>query len=142
MRYYLGYLSLKTDLSTVPTYKHAPITEAVIEIKFGSPLDKEVVEKASAKFSSHYPHDQRLENVKVALQLGTQEGSNPKTQVQHAIAVGHRRSSLDQTQLLVLFPSSFVISQLAPYSGWEEFYLKVYPRLANMEKGGRISDNF
>lgn len=102
------------------SYKHAPITEAVIEIKIDSSLDQAGVEKASAKFRAHYPQDQRIQNVKVALLLAPRTRSNPKTQVDRNL--GHRRSSSDLTQLLVLFPSSLMVSQLAPYPGWDQFY--------------------
>jgi uncharacterized protein (TIGR04255 family) len=105
---------------TQPSYKHAPITEAVIEIKIDSSLDQAEIERASAKFLTHYPQDQRIESVKVALLLATKTGSNPKTKVDRD--VGHRRSSLDLTELLVLFPSSLMVSQLAPYPGWDQFY--------------------
>lgn len=102
------------------SYKHAPITEAVIEIRIDSSLDQAALEKASAKFRSHYPQDQRVENVKIALSLEVKPGSNPKTRVDRN--AGHRRSSSDLTQLLVLFPSSLIVSQLAPYPGWDQFY--------------------
>jgi uncharacterized protein (TIGR04255 family) len=107
---------------TQPSYKHAPITEAVIEIKIDSSLDQAAVEKASAKFRTHYPQDQRIENVTIALHLEAKTGSNPKTRVARDIDIGYRRSSLDLTQLLVLFPSSLMVSQLAPYPGWDQFY--------------------
>ena len=105
---------------TQPSYKHAPITEAVIEIKVDSALDQAKLAKVSAKFLTHYPQDQRIENLKVALHLPTQTGTDPKTRVDRDI--GHRRSSPDLTQLLLLFPSSLIVSQLAPYPGWDQFY--------------------
>jgi len=36
--------------------------------------------------------------------------------------IGHRRSSDDQTQIVILWPRSFVFSQLAPYPGWDVFF--------------------
>lgn len=105
---------------TQPTYKHAPITEAVIEIKIDSSLDQTELERVSAKFLTHYPQDQRIENVKVALLLAIKTGSHAKTKVDRK--AGHRRSSSDLTELLVLFPSSVMVSQLAPYPGWDQFY--------------------
>lgn len=105
---------------TQPSYSHAPITEAVIEIKIDSSLDQTEVKKVSAKFRTHYPQDQRIESVKVALHLANKTGNDLRTQVDRNI--GHRHSSLDLTQLLVLFPSSLMVSQLAPYPGWDQFY--------------------
>ena len=102
------------------SYKHAPITEAVIEIKIDSALNQAEVEKATTKFRTHYPQDQRVENVTLALLIDAKPGGDPKTWVDRNI--GHRRSSLDLTQLLVLFPSSLMVSQLAPYPGWDQFY--------------------
>ncbi len=105
---------------TQPSYTRAPITEAVIEIRIDSSLDQAEIEKASAKFLAHYPQDQRIDNVTFAVRLANELGSATKTRVNRNI--GYRRSTLDLTHLLVLLPSSLMVSQLAPYPGWDEFY--------------------
>ncbi len=107
---------------TQSSYKKAPITEAVIEIKIASPLEPKEVEKVSAKFRSNYPHHQNVDSLTVALQLPAGEGGDPKAQIDRE--PGHRRSSSDLTQLLVLGRSAFAVSQLAPYPGWDEFFAR------------------
>ncbi len=101
-------------------YKQPPITEAVIEIRFATPADDPAVAKASADFKSYYPQEELITNVGVQLYLP----SSPqiKTKAQTVEKRGRRRSSLDQTQLLLLWPENFVISQLAPYPGWDAFF--------------------
>lgn len=106
---------------TQPSYKHAPITEAVIEISFAKPIGSAEVNKVSEKFNSHYPQHQSVQNVKVAVAMPAGQKDNPTAEFVER-EEGHRRSSSDMTQLLVLWRSSFLISQLAPYPGWDEFF--------------------
>lgn len=99
-----------------PPYAKAPITEAVIEIKFKSAVDAAVIEKVRQKLMSHYPQHQNVESINVAVQL---QRDAPATKVDRA--PGHRLASVDMTELLLLWESSFLISQLAPYPGWDSF---------------------
>lgn len=102
-----------------PPYSHPPITEAVIEIKFSTPLESTVFEKLNHKFNRNYPEDKAIRNVLVALKI-TGESPHPQPSASEGVS-GHRRSSADMTELLVWWPSSFVVSQLAPYPGWNLF---------------------
>lgn len=103
-----------------PSYKHAPITEAVIAINFATPLDPDDIARVSNKFSPLYPQYHRVENVNIEVQLSADQKSVPTAETNRE--VGHRRSSSDMTELLVLWRSSFMISQLAPYPGWDDFF--------------------
>lgn len=108
-----------TEVKAIP-YTHPPITEAVIEVKFAAPLDSKVFEKLNTKFNKNYPDDKVIHSVRFDL---TVKAGYPRPQSSTSDArKGHRRSSADMTQLLVLWPDSFIISQLAPYSGWEAFF--------------------
>lgn len=102
-------------------YKHPPITEAVIAINFSTPMEANDVEKASEKLASDYPQHQNVENVKLSVQLPSGQDDRPTTEY-YDREVGHRRASPDMTELVVLWRSAFVISQLAPYPGWEIFF--------------------
>ena len=104
---------------TQPSYKRAPITEAVIAINFAQPLAPDLIASVSDKFSAYYPKHHNVENVKVAVQIPASQQDIPKTKIDRD--VGHRRSSVDMTELVVLWPSAFAISQLAPYPGWDVF---------------------
>ena len=102
-----------------PSYPHAPITEAIIEIKFATPLDPSDVDKINEKFGAYYPQHQNVETVDINLNLT--EIQSDKATAQLDRAVGHRRASVDMTELLVIWRPAFVISQLAPYPGWDSF---------------------
>ncbi len=123
-------------------YKQPPITEAVIEIRFATPNDDAVIAKASGDFKSHYPREDAATNVAVQLYLPT--GPEIKTTAQTLEKKGRRRSSTDQTQLLLLWPDNFVVSQLAPYPGWDAFFERfrrdweIWKRAIGYRKIGRI----
>jgi uncharacterized protein (TIGR04255 family) len=82
-------------------------------------MDAAGIEKVNDKFGSHYPQHQRVENLKLEVQLSAGQTDAPATAIDRE--GGYRRSSSDMTQLLVLWRSAFVVSQLAPYPGWDEF---------------------
>lgn len=98
------------------TYSRPPIMEAVIGINFSSPVTKEAIDKFEKKFRTHYPTHQRVSNYNIALTLSSQVSTNLNKQD------GCRLSTEDMTQMAVLWPSSFTVSQLAPYEGWDKFY--------------------
>lgn len=126
-----------------PSYKHAPITEAVIEICFETPISSAEIKKASEKFSSHYPQHQSVQNAKIAVAMPTGQKDSPTAEFVGR-EEGHRRSSVDMTQLLVLWRSSFLVSQLAPYPGWDNFFRrfvrdwKVWKKLIGFRTISRI----
>jgi len=91
----------------------------VIGIYFVEPIGSGEVDAVSAKFDLHYPHHQDVENLNVAVEL--QAGQNESAKAKVESEKGHRRSSTDMTELLVLWRSAFVVSQLAPYPGWDTF---------------------
>lgn len=102
------------------SYIRPPITEAVIEIRFTPPVESAQVEKNSAKFERFYPEQQVVSNVEFGLGIPASQ-QDPLTAQLHQ-DIGRRRSSSDLTQILVLWESKFVISQLAPYPGWDTFF--------------------
>ena len=99
------------------SYKRPPIVEAVVGINFATPVGADVLEKASEKFAKYYPQHHAVQNVTVA--LGMIDGK-PTTEPQYN-ELGHRRTNIDVTELLVLWSSEFTLSQLAPYPGWDAF---------------------
>lgn len=105
-------------------------------------MDSAGVDKVSDKFGSHYPQHQRVENLMVAVQLPAGQTDTPTTEIDRQ--VGHRRSSSDMTELLVLWRSALVVSQLAPYPGWDEFFRrfvrdwKVWKRVMGFQTIARL----
>lgn len=102
-------------------YQHAPITEAVIEIKFASPVKDADLEKVGADYKAHYVQEQPVSSYLLGVGLPVKKGVRP------VIAdcdekVGRRLLSKDATQCLMLWPTSFMVAQLAPYRNWEDFF--------------------
>jgi uncharacterized protein (TIGR04255 family) len=104
---------------TKPPYPKAPITEAVIEIKFKTALDASDIDKVRERLASAYPQHQNVQSFNVAVQLLENQPDAPTTKIERT--AGHRLASVDMTELLLLWESAFVISQLAPYPGWDSF---------------------
>jgi uncharacterized protein (TIGR04255 family) len=125
-----------------PGYKRPPITEAVVEIRFQRPLDANEAVKVSAGFEAQYPIESIVRNVKVAVGMPPEREEIPVAAINQQ--VGHRRSSLDLTEILVVWPQAFVLSQLAPYPGWEAFHGRfvrdwtVWKRVVGFRKVSRI----
>ena len=104
-------------------YRRPPITEAIIEIRFASPLAPAEVEKLSYRLASCYPNEQPIQNLDVALAVPIGGlAAQPTAQVNQML--GQRRSTSDQTEIVLIWPSTFLLSQLAPYPGWEIYFAR------------------
>jgi len=102
-------------------YKSAPITEAVIQIRYAEPAEADLLAEAGADLKAFYPSQHPLVNYDVTVGLPPPNvRGEAVTQVNQA--TGHRLSSTDQAEILLLWPLTFVVSQLAPYPGWEIFF--------------------
>lgn len=102
----------------IKDYVHPPITEAVIAINFKSTIEFDELTSVSKKFQKEYPQSQAISNVSFSVDVDGGAVPTPKnTQNQK----GWRLSSEDMTEILVMWPQSFTISQLAPYVGWSKF---------------------
>ncbi len=108
-------MTTSPDTAIMP-YNRPPITEAVIGINFVSPITDKELKKLDRKFHTYYPHGQVIPNYNIALVVHDQVTTNCEKRY------GYRRSTADMTELVVFLPTSFVVSQLAPYKGWENFY--------------------
>lgn len=104
-------------------YKRPPITEAVIAISFAAPIDSRDLAKVNSDFAKVYPQHQDARNLNLELVMPPTPDLSPGTNIQRD-EIGHRRSSDDQTQIIIVWPSVFVFSQLAPYPGWDEFFAR------------------
>lgn len=101
-------------------YDHPPITEAVIAINFKSAIRFEDLTIISKKYQKEYPQSQAISNVSFTVDVDDQ-GSAVPTPKNTQNQKGWRLSSGDVTEILVMWPQSFTISQLAPYVGWDKF---------------------
>lgn len=94
-------------------YAKAPITEAIIELRYKDPLDQATIEKLAKAFSVEYIFDEPLQNIDIKM--------GPAGATLEVRWLGKKLSSLDRTDILVVGVQSFLCSRLAPYTGWEEF---------------------
>jgi uncharacterized protein (TIGR04255 family) len=126
-------------------YKRPPITEAVIGIAFAEQLDATKLGKANKKFIKDYSQHVEVKNISVKVDF-SQDGRANTDDAQ--ITNGHRHSNKDADELLVLGPSEFVVSQLAPYPGWEAFIArferdwKTWKQVAGFLQVSRIGVRF
>lgn len=100
-------------------YKRPPITEAVIGITFSSPINSTQLDSITNKFQATYPHKQQVSTFDLSVEINSADPKDNRADFKPT--VGHRLSTDDQTQLLVLWPNSVILSQLPPYQGWEAF---------------------
>src|SRR5262245_21109480 len=96
-------------------YKRAPITEAVIELRFTHPIGQKSVEKAARRVRGTYAFEDPEDAVNLHFDVDTK-----KAQVQHTW-FGVKLSSLDRADISSFRTNSFMCSRLAPYPGWEAF---------------------
>ena len=95
-----------SDLSAT-SYDHPPITEAVIGINFANPISDSDLGSALKKFRTIYPSYNAVKNLNVAVEIAKDDNKKPTANVNHHI--GHRLSSADMTQILMLWPNSFTV---------------------------------
>jgi uncharacterized protein (TIGR04255 family) len=110
----------------VMKYKRAPITEAVLELRYARPLDQNVVEKSAEVIGKDYFYNEIEQNINFSLEA---KGAKVET-----IWEGKQLSSLDRADTVIFRRSSFVCSRLAPYLGWEEFTPRAKKAWAALKK--------
>ena len=102
-------------------YSRAPITEAVIELRFADPVKDAAIERAVRRLSGpQYPHSDK--EMSRELTLDFEKAAVAKSSVQWS---GYNLSSADRTDHTLLRTSAFLGSRLAPYQGWEQFCSRV-----------------
>lgn len=102
-------------------YKRAPITEAVVEIKSATPIDKRKRNKAVKKLNKFYSHHDPV--TQQNFEVNIKPGGTPRIQTTDSVL--DKFSSEEMTQQLHISDTSFVVSRLAPYTGWEKFKLRI-----------------
>jgi uncharacterized protein (TIGR04255 family) len=100
-------------------YKRAPITEAVLEVRYARPIERTAIEKATAAIAPRYFYNEEEQGVNIAVDIS---GRPPNVKAEW---MGRKLSSLDRADVTFLRRSAFVISRLAPYPGWETFRMRM-----------------
>jgi uncharacterized protein (TIGR04255 family) len=98
-------------------YRKAPITEAVIELRFEPKLPMERIASVAAKVRSRYP--QQVEQRSFEFSVDS-TGGVPIARHTEEVD-GLRLSSEDQANVLVIGSGSLLTARLGSYDGWESF---------------------
>jgi len=135
---------METSGIAASVYERPPITEAVIGITFESPIDSKILDSVNKKYIKYYPQCQLVTNYRLNVKIDEQNDQRNQPTVNSEQDRGYRLSSKDMTQLLLVWPSNLTISQLAPYSGWDDLFVrftrdwKKWKRFAGHKKISRI----
>jgi uncharacterized protein (TIGR04255 family) len=99
-------------------YKRAPITEAIIELRFARSFDKAIVENAARRARDDYFFEDPEDAMNFKFDINTR-----KAEVETAWH-GVKLSSVDRADFIFFRTNTFVCSRLAPYTGWENFCVR------------------
>lgn len=113
----------------MPHYPRAPITEAVIEIKFSEPVAKEAVDKVQARLRDTYLLIDPWHARTLQVDVGALSASVANQ------ADGYRLNSLDRVDVCLVTTRNFTVSRLAPYTDWEDLFNRA---MRNWEEWKRV----
>ena len=114
------------------SYRHPPIIEAVIEIRFTEAVSVQLLADVSNALAPRYPSEQIVSNMQVQFNVG-EASKQPTAQV----ATGpqaYRRASSTEAEIAVASPTGLVVSQLPDYPGWEVFFDRFKHDWSNWKK--------
>jgi uncharacterized protein (TIGR04255 family) len=98
----------------VHVYRRPPITEAVIEVRFGTAVSNDVLDKVAKRFADRYPLSEHGDVAEIAVQIG----DRPILR-QGPLQRNYKLRSADASDILLLQPTILAVSRLPPYPGWE-----------------------
>ena len=97
-------------------YPRPPITEAVIELKYGEQTEVSAVERIARKFAKNYPISEDQEGVELQIDTKSTEVKRERNWS------GKKLNSVDQVDIVMVRTDAFSCIRLAPYNGWDEFF--------------------
>lgn len=108
---------------TDTNYPKPPITEAIIGIDFTSPIQFDDLNVISSKFKIDYPNIENIQSLDVDVNPPNNQNTLVNNNHIHLNAIGGLRlSSPDVSRLMLIWPKTLTISQLAPYQGWDDLF--------------------
>jgi len=99
----------------MPAYAKPPITEAVIELRWGDAISRDSAAKARARLNDVFPFEQELKTIKI---VASENQAVSVTEDFEALKL----RSLDASNILLIGARNFAHSRLPPYLGWEVIY--------------------
>ncbi len=110
----------------IQKYAKPPIIEAVIQFKLTRTLYPAQLERVSRLARKRYGEVAPMTNVDV--QIDADNGLVTARRLPTGFRLGI------QEDVLILQPSDFIVSRLAPYTGWDEFFERAKEDWATLEK--------
>lgn len=96
------------------SYPRPPITEAVLQLNFGSTWDRKEIERCAESLGSEYQKANEM-NVEFIV--------NPSGQISSkATPLGIRLTNPLLQQIVIIQPDAITFSRSAPYPGWDAFF--------------------
>jgi len=106
-------------MSAAIHYPHAPITEAIIDLRvtLAEGTDSAALRHAGEEMQSDFPACEQMLVTTGEMEVGPQGGSASVRQR----PAGWKRTSSDRRQIVQIREDGFTFSRLAPYDRWEVF---------------------
>lgn len=101
-------------------YARPPITEAVIEFRFGSPARERSLDRFLRNISKEYPTTEQT--YAVSAQLRISGPTQPPQIVPHQTLTGYKMTGNDPADLLLVGFDRIGTIRLAPYNKWDNFF--------------------
>jgi uncharacterized protein (TIGR04255 family) len=118
----------------VGRYAKPPITEAVIEFRFGSPISGRSLSRFLRNVAREYPITEQTYAVSAQFRI-VGAGQQPQVRPEQTLT-GYKLTGRDEADLVLLGFDRIASVRLAPYHGWEDFLEKAK---ANYEALRKIS---
>ena len=117
----------------MPTaYIKPPITEAVIELRFGSAVTQAILSRFLRSVRGEYPAAEQMYEVAVQIQTG-ESSAQPVFRPTQRIA-GYKVTGLDSADVIMFGPDRIATIRMAPYFGWEKFISKAKTNFQILQK--------
>lgn len=102
-------------------YSRPPITEAVLEVRFKESVLPDILASSVRDYQAHYQRSETVQGYELQFNIPTTPGEQVRTTARGA-ELSYKLISPDEGEILLLSASSFAVSQLAPYPGWDIFF--------------------
>src|SRR5215204_2617226 len=96
------------------SYRRPPIVEAVIEVRFGTAVSNDVLDKVAKSLADRYPLSEQGDVAEIAVHIG----DHPILR-QGPLQRNYKLRSADASDTVMLQPNILAVSRLPPYPGWE-----------------------
>jgi uncharacterized protein (TIGR04255 family) len=124
----IRFMAIAESGSITKTYGAPPIVEAVVEVRFSSPVARKKMDQATKRLTHFYAVRTDMKNRTVQF--------NVAAKVADFTDVGDifKVSSAQESESATIGENSITFSQLAPYPGWDVFSARIYRDIESVKK--------